>query len=62
MNITQHAPVKLLEKALIVFVGLLLLSLLIIFVLSPRSIPRRCCLVGHRLRDIYGKHCCFWVR
>lgn len=36
MKRTQRAPVKLLEKALIVFVGLLLLSLLIIFVLFPQ--------------------------
>ncbi len=35
MKIMQHAPVKLLEKALIVFVGVLLLSLLIIFAVEP---------------------------
>jgi len=35
MNIIQHAPVQRLEKALILFVGLLLLSLLIIFALDP---------------------------
>ena len=31
----QHAPVRLLDKALVVFVGVLLLSLLIIFALEP---------------------------
>ena len=35
MKIMRHAPDKLLEKALIVFVGVLLLSLLIIFALEP---------------------------
>src|SRR5262245_24182635 len=35
MNITHSAPVKPLEKALVLFVGLLLLSLLIIFAIEP---------------------------
>ncbi len=35
MNLTQHAPAKLLERALVVFVGLLLVSLLIIFAIEP---------------------------
>src|SRR5947199_9707576 len=35
MNLIQHAPVKLLERALILFVGLLLVSLLIIFAIEP---------------------------
>jgi hypothetical protein len=35
MNTTHPAPVKLLEKALITFVGLLLVSLLIIFAIEP---------------------------
>ncbi len=35
MNTTHHAPVKRLEKALVAFVGLLLVSLLIIFATDP---------------------------
>ena len=35
MNITHSAPIKLLEKALIMYVGLLLVSLLIIFAIEP---------------------------
>ncbi len=35
MNLTHHHPVKLLEKALVTFVSLLLFSLLIIFALEP---------------------------
>src|SRR5713101_6175020 len=35
MNITHAAPIKLLEKALIMYVGLLLVSLLIIFAIEP---------------------------
>lgn len=35
MTITRPAPISLLEKALIMFVGLLLLSLLIIFAIEP---------------------------
>src|SRR5258708_96396 len=35
MNLTQHAPAKLLERALVAFVGLLLVSLLIIFAIEP---------------------------
>src|SRR5437870_13672648 len=35
MNLTQHAPAKLLERALVEFVGLLLVSLLIIFAIEP---------------------------
>jgi pimeloyl-ACP methyl ester carboxylesterase len=35
MTLTQHAPAKLLERALVVFVGLLLGSLLIIFAIEP---------------------------
>ncbi len=35
MTLTQHAPAKLLERALVVFVGLLLVSLLIIFAIEP---------------------------
>src|SRR6266568_3569220 len=35
MNLTQHAPAKLLERAVVVFVGLLLVSLLIIFAIEP---------------------------